>query len=104
MNRREKRGEIHCPSGLFARLEARVAQLTEAMNRAGTAAGKAAMAEALLVEVDALLDCEQYDLDSADCRLCAGFAKLRRQTAALVVESGRLHERRPRATAESRRS
>ena len=104
MNRSEKRGEIRCLTGLFARQEAKVAQLTEAMNRAGTATEKAAVAEALLIEVDVLLECEQFDLGSADCRLCTGFSKLRHQTATLVVEAGRLHDRRPPAVADRRRA
>ena len=103
MNRSGQRGEIRCPTGLFARQEARVAQLTEAMNRAGTATEKAAVAEALLIDVDVLLECEQCDRGSADCRLCTGFSKLRHQTATLVVEAGRLHDRRSRA-ADRRRS
>ena len=53
---------IHCPIDLFAQQEAEVVRLTEAINRARTAAEKALCAQQLIKAVDVLLACEQYDV------------------------------------------
>ena len=37
-----------------------------------------------------LLACEQYDEKSMDCRLCRNFSELRRKTAGLVAQVGRV--------------
>ena len=79
---------VQCPIGLFPRQEAQVARLTEALNRAPTAAEKAPWAESLIQAVDVLLACEQYDAGRLHCRLCRNFSELRRKTAALVVKAG----------------
>ena len=84
---------VQCPIGLFPRQEAQVAQLTEALNRAPTAAEKAPWAESLIQAVDVLLACEQYDAGRLHCRLCRNFSELRRKTAALVVKAGHLADR-----------
>ena len=89
-----RRASIHCPIGLFPRQEEEIARLTQAINQARTAAEKAPWAQALIETVDVLLACEQYDEESLDCRLCRNFSELRRKTAALVVEAGRLEDRR----------
>ena len=89
-----RRASIHCPIGLFPRQEEEIARLTQAINQARTAAEKAPWAQALIETVDVLLACEQYDEGSMDCRLCRNFSELRRKTAALVVEAGRLEDRR----------
>lgn len=81
---------IHCPTGLYPRQEAEVARLTEAINRARTAVEKAPWAQRLIEAVDMLLACEQCDEKSMDCRLCRNFSALRRKTASLVVQAGRL--------------
>jgi len=80
---------VQCPIDLFPRQEAEVARLTEALNRAPTAAQKAPWAESLIQAVDVLLACEQYDAGRLHCRLCRHFSELRRKTAALVVKAGR---------------
>jgi len=90
MSGREKRVGIHCPIGLFPRQEAEIARLTQAINRAPTAAEKAPWGQALMEAVDMLLACEQYDEGSMDCDLCRNFAELRRKTAVLVVKVGHL--------------
>ncbi len=89
-----RRASIHCPTGLFPRQEEEIAHLTREINQARTAAEKAPWAQALIETVDVLLACEQYDEESLDCRLCRNFSELRRKTAALVVEAGRLEDRR----------
>jgi hypothetical protein len=80
--------QIQCPIDLFPRQEAEVTRLTQAINRAPTAAEKAHWAQDLIRVVDVLLICEQYDQESQDCRLCRNFSQLRRKTAALVVKVG----------------
>lgn len=89
-----RRASIYCPIGLFFRQEEEIARLTQEINQARTAAEKAPWAQALIETVDVLLACEQYDEGSMDCRLCRNFSELRRKTAALVVEAGRLEDRR----------
>ena len=89
-----RRASIHCTIGLFPRQEEEIARLTQEINQARTAAEKAPWAQALIETVDVLLECEQYDERSMDCRLCRNFSELRRKTAALVVEAGRLEDRR----------
>jgi hypothetical protein len=90
MSRKDRPAGIRCPIGLFPRQETEIARLTQEINRAPTAADKAAWAQALMEAVDVLLACEQYDEESLDCRLCRNFSELRRKTAALVVKAGRL--------------
>jgi len=89
-----RQASIHCPIGLFPRQEEEIARLTQEINQARTAAEKVPWAQALIETVDVLLVCEQYDEGSMDCRLCRNFSELRRKTAALVVEVGRLEDRR----------
>jgi hypothetical protein len=98
----EKRGRICCRAGLFHRQEARVSQLTEAINRAATAGEKAKAAEGIVEEVDVLLGCDEYDEGSVDCRLCRSLSGLRRQTGRLVVKAGRLDDGKDRAGADRR--
>jgi hypothetical protein len=85
-----RQASIHCPIGLFSRQEEEVARLTQEINQARTAAEKAPWAQALIEAVYVLLECEQYDEGSMDCRLCPNFSELRRKTAALVIKAGRL--------------
>jgi Mor family transcriptional regulator len=85
-----RQASIRCAIGLFPRQEAEIAQLTQAINRAPTAAEKAPWARELIEAVDVLLACERYDEGSVDCRLCRNFSELRRKTATLVVKAGRL--------------
>jgi len=94
MRRNERRADIRCPSGLFARQEAEVNRVTGAINQAPRVAEKAVWAQVLVEAVDVLLGCEQYDEGSLHCRLCQQFSELRRKTAALVVKAGQLQERR----------
>jgi len=94
MKRRGGQPDIYCPIGLFARQDAEVDRLTQAINEAPRAAEKAVWAERLIEAVDVLLDCEQYDEGSLHCRLCRELSQLRRKTAALVIKAGQLQERR----------
>lgn len=90
MKKTGRQAGIRCPIGLFPRQEAEIAQLTEAINRAPTAAEKAPWAQALMEAADVLLACERYDGESLHCRLCHNFSELRRKTAALVISAARL--------------
>jgi len=94
MRRAEAQANIYCPISLFARQEAEIIRLTQAINQAPRAAEKAVWAQALIEEVDLLLGCEQYDEENLNCRLCRQFSELRRKTAALIVRAGQLQERR----------
>jgi Mor family transcriptional regulator len=77
---------IRCPIGLFDEQDARMAALTEGINQASTPSEKAPWAKEIIEAADVLLECEAYDQGSKDCRLCRGFADLRRRTAALVLK------------------
>jgi hypothetical protein len=90
MNHGPTSDAIHCPSGLFPRHDARMAELTEEINLAPTAREKAEAAESLLGEVSILLRCQDHDPRNLDCRLCRGFTELRRGAAELVRQAGRL--------------
>ena len=85
---------IYCAIGLYPSQEEEINRLTQEINQARTAAEKAPWAQALIETVNVLLECEQYDKGSMDCSLCRNFSELRRKTAALVVEAGRLDDRR----------
>ncbi len=94
MIRGEKGSNIHCPSGLFARQEAEVNRVTQAINQARRATEKAGWAQVLIEVVAVLLECDEYDEESQHCRLCQEFSELRRKTAALVVKAAQLQEHR----------
>jgi len=81
---------VCCPIDLFPKQEEEISRLTQAMNQARTAAKKVPWAQALVEAVDVLLACEHYEEESLDCRLCRSFSELRRKTATLIVEAGRL--------------
>jgi hypothetical protein len=81
---------IECPIGLYEQQEAKIAEATQGINHASTAAAKAPWAASLLSAVDVLLACETYDASRAGCQLCRGFATLRSKTAALVIKAGKL--------------
>jgi hypothetical protein len=85
---------IHCPIGLFEQQEAKIEVLTQAINAAPTASGKAPSARRLIDEVQVLLDCVHYDRSNRDCGICRGFAGLRLQTASLIVRAGALEAER----------
>ena len=81
---------IDCPIDLFPSVERKIEDLTTAINRASTAAEKAGPASELRAQVSTLLDCEAYDEDNMNCRLCREFSELRDETAALVEQATRL--------------
>jgi hypothetical protein len=85
---------IDCPVDLYPRQEAEIERLTRSINQERTAAQKAPYAQSLLETVDILLDCEAYDEDNSDCRLCRNFSELRQKTAALVVKAGQIDKQR----------
>jgi hypothetical protein len=83
---------ICCPIDLFPKKEAKIERLTEAINRAPTAAEKAPLAQDLIDVVDVLLACEAYDEENVNCRLCQNFSKLRRKTATLILKARGLEQ------------
>lgn len=85
-----KQGGIRCPINLFPRQEEEIVRLTQAINRAPTAAEKAPWAQAFIEAIDVLLACESYNEESLECRFCRKFSELRRKTATLVIKAGRL--------------
>lgn len=82
--------QIDCPIGLFGQVEPQLADLTAAINRAANVLDKARLAGDLRDALAALLQCDAYDGDNADCRLCREFSQLRDKTAAVVQQAARL--------------
>jgi hypothetical protein len=77
--------QIHCPIRLFESCEVRIRALTGSINEA-QGAEKGALAQALLEEVEQLLDCKDFDNSNENCVICRNFSELRKNTAALVVK------------------
>lgn len=82
--------QIDCPIGLFGPVEGNVGEITADMNRASNPAEKARLAGDLRGAVAALLDCEAYDRNNTNCRLCRELSQLRDKTAALIQQGARL--------------
>ncbi|MGC9953328.1 MAG: hypothetical protein ABSD21_03515 [Rhizomicrobium sp.] len=75
---------IACPSGLFDGCEKEIGRLTEAINHASAPEEKGRLARELLENVATLLDCNAYDRDDFNCRLCRELSTLRHKTAAVI--------------------
>lgn len=82
---------IQCP--IFLDRERKVTRLTEQINRARTVAEKGAGAEELSAVVDGLLTCDHYQASNLECVQCRSLARLRQETAALILKAGRLVRR-----------
>lgn len=76
---------IDCPIDLFEGCEVKIRGLTASLNEA-QGAEKGELAQALLEEVQILLDCEAFDKSNENCVMCRNFSELRHKTAALVVK------------------
>jgi len=61
--------------------------LTKAINEAGDVEKKARFAEKLIKETDEFLVCEHFNKNRADCKICQYIAKLRKQTANLIIKA-----------------
>lgn len=88
MNGPSSEPQIECPIDLFARQEAEIEQLTEAMNAAATASEKVPFARDLIEAAGILLACASHDPANHNCGLCRSITTLRLQTANLIVEVG----------------
>lgn len=90
MNEGPSRPGIECPIGLFGQVECEIEDITQAINRAPSAVEKASLAGALRAAVATLLDCNAYDENNTNCRLCREFSTLRDKTAAAIEQAARL--------------
>lgn len=79
---------IRCP--LFQSGEEAIKRLTNEINEATSVEEKAAKAQDMIEEVDALLSCEEYDDKNVDCKNCRVISELRKRTAELVVKARKL--------------
>jgi len=75
---------IECPVDLFEGCEAEIERLTVAVNRASAREEKGRLARALLENVSALFDCNVYDENNLNCRLCRELSTLRHKTASVI--------------------
>lgn len=82
--------QIDCPIDLFGPVEQEVAEITADLNRAANAADKGRLAGDLRNRLAVLLDCESFDRNNTNCRLCREFSTLRDKTAAVVQQAARL--------------
>lgn len=64
--------------------------ITKAINEAENVERKAHFAARLLKEVEDLLSCKHFDEKRADCKICHYIAKLRKQTANLIIKAEQL--------------
>ena len=88
MTRIGAQGKLQCPIGLFERQEAKIEELTKAINVARTAAEKAPKARVLCEAVSVVLECGSYDRTNPNCGLCRDFSELRLKTTSLIVQMG----------------
>lgn len=79
--------QIDCP--VFLNQETEIKTLTERINKAQRAKEKAEIAQALLEEVNVLLNCQEYDDNRMDCINCWAVSNLRKKTAELVIKAGK---------------
>jgi len=76
---------INCPTGLFDRQKAEIAEATDALNKASAGSAKRIHAQKLLDATDVLLACPDHDPDSPECQICWELAELRQKVANLVI-------------------
>lgn len=67
-----------------------IAGITKAINEAEEVEKKAHLADGLIKEVETLLICKHFDEKRADCKICHYIAKLRKQTANLIIKAKQL--------------
>ena len=90
MNRNEASPRLDCRIGLFGQVEPDIEDITERINQAADVAEKARLAAELHHAVAPLLDCEAYDHNDVNCRLCREFSQLRGKTADMIQMAARL--------------
>jgi len=90
MSHRAERAAIRCPIDLFSRQEKEIIRLTRKINQAHTVTDKEPWAQDLIRSTEVLVGCVHYDEEATDCRLCRGFAQMRRSVADLVIKAGQL--------------
>ena len=64
--------------------------VTKAINEAEDIERKAHLAERLIKEAEELLACKYFDEKRTDCKICHYIAKLRKQTADLILKAKQL--------------
>lgn len=81
---------IVCPAGIFAGYEQTIQRLTAEINRTSAVADKAAAARELRDTTELLLACSQRQDGNINCRICQEFARLRSNTADLILRAAGL--------------
>lgn len=90
MTDRQPSPRIECPIALFEGCETEIERLTAAVNHASAPEEKGRLARELLQNVSTLLDCNAYDQDNLNCRLCRDLSALRRKTASVIGKAAAL--------------
>jgi len=84
----EKIKKIKCV--IFQSKNEEIGKITKAINEAEDVEKKAHLAERLVREVEELLSCEHFDKKRAECKICHYVARLRKNTAELIIEAKEL--------------
>lgn len=84
MTPRSSSSRIECPIGLFEGCEREIERLTAAINHASAPEEKGRLARELLVNLSTLLNCNAYDQNNFNCRLCRDLSTLRHKTATVI--------------------
>lgn len=80
--------KVNC--NIFQQKERKIKELTRSLNVARDSKIKANKAQLLINEVKPLLDCAEYDEESAVCQACREIANLRKKTAELIIKASKL--------------
>jgi len=75
---------------IFQSKNEEIEKITKAMNEAKTIERKVYLAKRLISEVEELLSCEHFEKKKAECRICHYIARLRKNTAELIIEAKEL--------------
>jgi len=90
MTPRRSSSRIECPIDLFKSCEREIERLTAAINHASAPEEKSRLARGLLENAATLLDCNAYDQNKLDCRLCRNLSTLRHKTATVIAKAAAL--------------
>ena len=80
--------KVKCP--IFKSKNEEIEGINKAINDAENVEKKAYFAERLIKEAEDLLSCGHFDEEKVDCKICHYIAKLRKQTANLIIKAKQL--------------
>lgn len=84
----EEKVGIDC--SMFRSAEEVMKRLTREINEAQDIETKVAKAQALIDETGLILSCDEYDVNSMDCRNCRAITDIRKYAAEIIKKAQRL--------------